>query len=348
MLLMLGCIAALEMIGCDREEQVVTYKVPKASPNPGQITGASSASAHRTKAETIKWTLPQGWRTQSGARPMRFATLEVTSHRSPDRGIEVSVTVLGGNGGGLLANLNRWREQLGLDPISEEELVNHVSRHETVNAQAFMADIVSVRNSKRHRMLAAIIFRSTAAWFFKIVGDDSVIAGHKPALVELIKSVRFVPTSSPTEATEAAAPPDVTWTVPPEWQANRKPGQFLLASFRAQRGRQSAQVTVSRFGGDVGGLLANINRWRGQMKLGPLTHPHQQSMERLPIGRNEGNLIELVGSQLPQKRMLVAMVSHTGFTWFFKMIGSSILIDEQRSVFKQFLQTVRFGGANGA
>ena len=33
---------------------------------------------------------------------------------------------------------------------------------------------------------------------------------------------------------------------------------------------QSAEIAVSVFPGDVGGLMANINRWRGQIGLGPV------------------------------------------------------------------------------
>lgn len=68
----------------------------------------------------ITWTLPPGW-TQSEGSGIRLATI----HVGP---LEISVVALAGDGGGTLANINRWREQLGLPPLAEAELEKHVTR----------------------------------------------------------------------------------------------------------------------------------------------------------------------------------------------------------------------------
>ena len=39
-----------------------------------------------------------------------------------DPSAECSLVVLGGDGGGLTANVNRWGDQMGLGPLSEEEV----------------------------------------------------------------------------------------------------------------------------------------------------------------------------------------------------------------------------------
>jgi len=50
---------------------------------------------------------------------MRFATFLAPGSSGL---VEVAVTRLAGRGGGELANVNRWRDQMGLAPISADEL----------------------------------------------------------------------------------------------------------------------------------------------------------------------------------------------------------------------------------
>ena len=44
---------------------------------------------------------------------------------------DVSVISLGGDGGGMLANINRWRMQVGLDPIGEDAIKTHTKAIES-------------------------------------------------------------------------------------------------------------------------------------------------------------------------------------------------------------------------
>lgn len=46
-----------------------------------------------------------------------------------------------------------------------------------------------------------------------------------------------------------------------------------LATFIVPTEAGDQEVAVTRFPGQVGGVLANINRWRGQMGLQPITEP---------------------------------------------------------------------------
>ena len=65
----------------------------------------------------LKWALPKGW-TETPGSGMRYATLT-----PPGAGkVEMSVVVLPGAAGGELANVNRWRGQIGLPPLDEAAL----------------------------------------------------------------------------------------------------------------------------------------------------------------------------------------------------------------------------------
>ena len=62
------------------------------------------------------WTLPAGWKEEKGTG-FRVATL-----KPPESALEIAVTRFDGKAGSVLANVNRWREELGLEALRESEL----------------------------------------------------------------------------------------------------------------------------------------------------------------------------------------------------------------------------------
>lgn len=102
------------------------------------------------------------------------------------------------------------------------------------------------------RMLAAMITRDDQTWFFKVTAASVEIESIKPAFVELIASLRFAP--------------DPEWTLPPGWRT--EPGsEMRYATIVTDEG---LGIGVFAFDRDGGGVLGNINRWRGQLGLGPI------------------------------------------------------------------------------
>jgi hypothetical protein len=70
----------------------------------------------------MEWRLPEGWQpvADSKAAPGRYATLRIESKDKPS--LDLHVDKFPGAVGGLLANVNRWRGQVGLAPIEDNEL----------------------------------------------------------------------------------------------------------------------------------------------------------------------------------------------------------------------------------
>jgi hypothetical protein len=106
------------------------------------------------------------------------------------------------------------------------------------------------------RMLAAILPQGERLWFVKLMGSAAAVAPHAEAFDQFIRSVRF--TGSPDRP--------MTWTVPEGWR--EEPGKgFRYATLRMGPKDAELELTVSTAGGS---LLDNINRWRGQIGLGPV------------------------------------------------------------------------------
>lgn len=136
---------------------------------------------------------------------------------------------------------------------------------------------------------------------------------------------------------------DLAWSAPASWQerpasAMRK-GTFIIPG----DGGVTAELAITAFPGDVGGDLANVNRWRGQLQLGPITAAElPAALARSKVNGLDVAVTEMVAtSGNPPQRVLGAIVPFNGSTWFFKITGPDALVAAQRETFNAFLQTLR-------
>jgi len=100
---------------CSDRSEVARYRTPKA-PTADEAVSSEPESAQR---DEVVWTKPEGW-IDGRSSAMRMASFAIPL--AGGNAADVSLTKLGGLAGGLLANVNRWRGQIGLAPIAEEEL----------------------------------------------------------------------------------------------------------------------------------------------------------------------------------------------------------------------------------
>ncbi len=134
----------------------------------------------------------------------------------------------------------------------------------------------------------------------------------------------------------------LTWTAPATW-TKLDPARMRRAGYRIDGpAGTSAELTVTAFPGDVGGDLANINRWRNQLQLSPLEPAALDGVISVqPFNGREFKLVDLSNTATPPQRTLAAYTEHDGSTWFFKLTGDDQAIAAAKAVFLDFLNTVR-------
>lgn len=128
----------------------------------------------------------------------------------------------------------------------------------------------------------------------------------------------------------------LVWTAPPEW-TSKKASSMRKGSYTVSGPEGAADLSITAFPGDVGGNLANVNRWRGQLQLPPvpdLTGALQ------PVEANGLHILVFDGAN-GESRMLGAIVPRAGETWFFKMTGPDALVAREKPAFLEFLKTVK-------
>lgn len=365
--------AATMIAGCDRggvevvtvskeNPEIPTVALPPGHPEPGSsmanMTGMNVGMdpAFRPK---LTYKVPEGW-SEVDPGPVRVASFKV----SKDGALaDISVVPLAGVAGGDLANVNRWRQQVGLEPITAEALKASAEKVEIAGGSGELYDLVGKNpgSGDAMRVLGAIQHREGTAWFFKISGDADLVAAQKPALIEFIKSVQFhapdmsaLPPSHPpigdmsmpgmakaTDPINREGQPK--WTVPSDWKETAG-GQFLVAKFLIDEGK--AAVNVSASAGDGGGLAANVNRWRRQIGLAevPETEITSKAVTR-EIGGSKITFVELSGTdprtQQPT-RVVGAMVPSGGQTFFYKLAGEANLVTSQKEAFEKFVESAKY------
>jgi len=146
----------------------------------------------------------------------------------------------------------------------------------------------------------------------------------------------------------AAEAPNPRWDVPQGW-VESKPGPMRRANFLAGgEAGQSAEIVISAFPGDVGGQLANINRWRGQIGMGSISEKQAADLTRsFELNGATVTMVDVTsdkptaGKAHPQ-RMIVATIPHNGDSWFFKITGDAPFVAAQEATFLAFVKSVKF------
>lgn len=141
------------------------------------------------------------------------------------------------------------------------------------------------------------------------------------------------------EQSERFPTPDMT--APEHWVAQPL-GTMRKGSWRVPVEGSDAFIDVSVlvFPGDTGGLLANVNRWRGEVGLPDVTAATlQNGLEKRTVGDHPAHTMYLKGAS---RSTLGAIVPVGDGTWFFKATGPTPAVDAEQTEFSRFLETVRF------
>ena len=351
------CVA-VALVGCNRDDgSIRTYAAPKdiapqAVAGDGQsTTGAPDPDSASTPA--LHWKLPAGWTQTGGASEMRYATIEVAP------GAQLTITPLGAEAGALLPNIQRWAGQLGIANVTEADLPKYAQTSQISGEQAQLVDITgtAANDKSASRLLAAIIPHDGRVWFIKLTAPDSVAAVQKSNFDAFVHSLQFT-TARSTDSLSSAAPSQPTdpsagvpghgqgtfrlasWKTPEGWTEQPGANAMRVTSFRVGTGGETAEVIVSRIPQDnVGPFVDNINRWRGQVGLDPITEVKPGEFKKTVVAAHEALLLTYTG---PQKQMLVALDVEGSDYWFVKLLGPTSVVSRQQDAFNQFLVSMQF------
>ena len=187
------------LTGCGKNSEIKVYRVSKApleesgdasntampanAPSPSMPGGMGPTAPSRETSAQIKWAKPENWN-EVPPSAMRYASF---SAGTANEKIDISVVTFSGEGGSDADNVNRWRQQLQLPPMSAEAVATQITPLQTEAATFATTDIAG----PNARTLAAWTRRGGQAWFFKATGPAAAIEKEKPGFVKFVQSIRF-------------------------------------------------------------------------------------------------------------------------------------------------------------
>lgn len=337
-----------------KDDEVHTYRVASDSTPENPASAAAdpvpkeeTSNDHEAPSASVVWQVPGDWTAEKAGQ---FAT---AAYGLPGGG-KVTVSKLAGDGGGLAANINRWRGQVGLKPLGDQDASGQPLRiaDSTEEMQLFnLTSVDSVADSPG--ILAGVLPLRTETWYFKFSGPVGVLRKSEGVFAEFLRSVRIagsqksVPAPAPTPATAPGGAKKINVTPPDGWTPSTGSAMRAASFSIAGPGGTSTDVSVVPIPGESGSVLDNVNRWRAQLKLAPLASADDPALGK----KSESPAGEIFTSHMTSTEPILdgkmaalasAILKRPGMTWFFKITGEASLVEANLEKFDGFVRSATF------
>ncbi len=316
-------VLSLALLSCTEEKEIPTFRIAAAG------SETTPAPPEIKPPRPLRWIAPETWEEQTPG-PFQIALYRIAP------GITAAVSKFPGDAGGIAANVNRWREQVGLAPSLETggELI----ALEIGASQARWFEFKGAEQS----ILAAIIPVDRETWFFKLDSSTAALETARPGFMDLLKSIEI------GSAAEAETP-GIDLQAPTTW-VKHDGGEKRFASFRIPASGPNGidgDVSVIPLPGGGGTALATVNLWRAQLHLPPLEKDDDPALgetTRSPAGTL--TLTHIVSAEplfsKDRHAAISAAILRTGkVTWCFKIAGEAGMVAANRAKFVEFVRTAK-------
>jgi hypothetical protein len=250
------------------------------------------------------WALPPGWKEEKGTG-FRVATL-----KPPEGKLEVAITRFDGQAGSVLANVNRWREELGLEPIRESELATALVSENVGGVTVQKVDLTGKKKAK--------------AGMRPGMGAAPFAAGGTPP-----------PARKPSEESAEG----LKYRLPAGWRESSQKVTFAARVIEID-GAPGVKATFTPLSPQGGNSLDNVNRWRQQLGLAPWGQPDlDREGQVVPTEAGPAIVVDLAGGG---QKLLGAVLKRPDAVWFVKLSGPAPVAAPLREPFLDLLKSVRF------
>ncbi|MHC5065048.1 MAG: hypothetical protein ACYTG5_13865 [Planctomycetota bacterium] len=287
--------------------------------------------------------LPEGW-TELPASQFRLINLQAPGD------VQCWISTAGG---ALLANLNRWRGQLGLSEMGQEE-VDALPQKDLLGVPALYVELegelaggMGQDPTPGAKMLGLVSdMGNGSSLFVKMIGKAEAVDAAKPGFEQLRASLRPGDRAAATGA-DTGAPPaapgngasPITWATPSDW-VQIETRDMTLVTFRAKT-NPDTECWISHWPGEVGGLQANVARWRRQMGLGPLSPVQVAALPTIDSLGGKGVIVEALPDGDSVEALLALSVFVDGRSTFVKMIGPKNQVEAERENFMSLCKSLK-------
>ncbi len=148
---------------------------PHAGLDVGQVSSGSPTDAVPEGAKGFRWEAPAHWE-KGPDKSMRLVTYAVGDS-------ECYIVSLGGDGGGVTANVNRWYQQL-MQPTPSDAELDALPRLKVLGQDAIFSEVHGVdpsaadEDGKRRMLLGVVCPLQDQTLFIKMIGQEDQVAAE--------------------------------------------------------------------------------------------------------------------------------------------------------------------------
>jgi hypothetical protein len=341
------------LMGCAQEANAVIENRRVANkPSGAVMIGATSdqrfgaakrAEESSSRGPGVVYQLPTGWKELPAQSPRLFS-LAVAGRDD----CNASLVMLPGSGGGLVANIERWQDQMAGSDGARAEVVE---RREVLMLRG-QATLVVIDGHYRGmgeadledaRMVGVILLTAKFTIFAKMTGPRALVESETGAFEAWCASLDLAqePQSKPAASLPPAGAGAFIWDAPDGWR-DLGARSMRLASFEVAEG---CECSISTAGGSP---EANAERWLGQMGADALGPDGFLALERMSTGLGEAILVQadgtwtsMSGTTIEGARLLGAIVPMPRTNIFIKLWGPVDGVAGATEAFKGLTKSLR-------
>jgi hypothetical protein len=313
---------------------------------------------------SFDWSMPEGW-SQLPTRNMHLLDMKA----GPDPDVECSLSVAGGS---VLDNVNRWRGQFAqpaIDAAAIEKLPRQTLlerdalRVEVEGAFAGMGAAKSGAPKAGFKLIGLIAGTEDQQVFVKMTGPKAAVEQQSAALDQFAGSLRVKQdaaaphggasphgSSGPGGAPDSGDPADgFDFATPTGWTKQKSDTMRLVNLRPADDPSMDCYLAIAK-----GGVLVNVNRWRGQFGQPAIDEAGLAKLPTLPLFgfqavrvEVEGDFTTMSGEKREGFALLGLVAEASGQQIFVKMTGPKEAVERERGGFVAFATSLHWKGAGG-
>ena len=333
---LLPSILLSSFFSCTEDVSIQSYSIPSEYDGP-----------------IVSWKLPENW----GENPDLSGPMAGSFHIKTQDGPQGRIGVMPFREQVSTVNVaNMFGREMGYPTFTESTLAPLVQEKE-IGDRTFEWLVLKAKSdpafSSPRTALLALLRQEGETWLFPFIADQKLVLQESENFTRFLESCTLrsnkntpiiARSPSPKNRSTKPSPPPPSrdnpwiWEIPSTWK-DGKPSSMRIASLRVDDLNGSElDISVTTFPGDVGGLLANVNRWVGQIELSPVS---QSSLEKyskpFTIAGSSGHFIEAYGDN---DALLAGALFLEKESWFFKLLGTRNLAEKEKENFIKFLHSI--------
>jgi len=308
----------------------------------------SYTAENHYEGPVVCWELPEQWGENTGMAGMMAGSFHVKTPHGPRGRIgvmpfreSVETTQI----------VNMFARELG-HPDYNESSVKPLVVQKKLGERSFevirLEDRIGKEESPKTALLA--LYRHNAqTWLFPFIADRILIDEELDRFYGFLDSTTLRAGKTPVRAIAPSLPPaqsansghQPTWEAPEHWE--RKPAtQMRVGNYAvSNEAGEALDFSITSFPGEVGGILANVNRWLGQVDISPTDE--QGLSQYLSDRLIDEKPAKLVLAESEEQALYAAILVHKGRSWFLKLLGDVNLARTEKENFLGLIDSFCLG-----